>query len=71
MVFSKSLFRVDQESQGDVLRELIGFVTDGKIKSPVKQTFTGLSEDNIRQAHTMLEQGNTVGKIVVSLLNES
>jgi NADPH2:quinone reductase len=67
MVFSKSLFDVGQESQGDILRELTGLVTEGKVKSPVKQTLTGLSEDNIRQAHTTLEQGNTVGKIVVNV----
>ncbi|WP_158826588.1 zinc-binding dehydrogenase [Mucilaginibacter lacusdianchii] len=67
MVFSKTLFGVDQESQGNILRELIGLVTNGKVKSPLKQTLTGLSEDNIRQAHTMLEQGNTVGKIVVNI----
>jgi NADPH2:quinone reductase len=67
MVFSKSLFGADQESQGDILRELIGLVTDGKVKSPVKQILTGLSEDNIRQAHTILEQGNTIGKIVINL----
>lgn len=67
MVFSKSLFGVHQESQGDILRELIGFVTEGKVKSPGKQTFNGLNEDNIRQAHTMLEQGNTIGKIVINI----
>jgi NADPH2:quinone reductase len=67
MVFSKSLFGVSQESQGNILRELTGLVTEGKVKSPIKQTLTGLSEDNIRQAHTTLEQGNTVGKIVVNV----
>ncbi|MBS7564719.1 zinc-binding alcohol dehydrogenase family protein [Mucilaginibacter sp. Bleaf8] len=67
MVFSKSLFGVDQESQGDILRELIEFVIEGKVKSPIKQTLTGLSEDNIREAHILLEQGNTIGKIVVNV----
>jgi len=67
MVFSKSLFGVNQQSQGDILRELIGLVTEGKVKSPVKQTFNGLNEDNILQAHTTLEQGNTIGKIVINI----
>jgi NADPH2:quinone reductase len=67
MVFSKSLFGVGQESQGDILRELTELVTEGKVRSPVKQTLTGLSEDNIRQVHTTLEQGNTIGKIVVNV----
>lgn len=67
MVFSKSLFDVGQESQGDILRELTGLVTEGKVKSPVKQTLTGLTEDNILQAHTILEQGSTIGKIVINI----
>jgi NADPH2:quinone reductase len=67
MVFSKSLFGLGQEIQGDILRELTGLVTEGKVKSPIKQTLTGLNEDNILQAHTILEQGNTVGKIVVNI----
>jgi NADPH2:quinone reductase len=67
MVFSKSLFGVDQESQGNILRELIGFVIEGKVKSPVNQTFNGLSVDNILQAHTILEERNTVGKIVINI----
>ncbi|RZK69988.1 MAG: hypothetical protein EOO85_21660 [Pedobacter sp.] len=67
MVFTKSLFKADQESQGDILRELIKFVAEGKIKSPVKQSLNGLNEDNICQAHTTLEQGNTIGKIVINV----
>ncbi|KGO93784.1 alcohol dehydrogenase catalytic domain-containing protein [Flavobacterium subsaxonicum] len=67
MVFSKSLFGVDQQSQGNILRELIGFVVEGKVKSPVNQTFNGLSVDNILQAHTILEERSTVGKIVINI----
>ncbi len=65
MVFSKTLFSADVESQGDILRELVAFVEDGRIKSPVKQTLNGLSEKNILQAHSTLEKGGTIGKIVV------
>ncbi|MDC6390604.1 zinc-binding dehydrogenase [Maribacter sp. PR1] len=67
MVFSKSIFGVNQESQGAILRELIGLLMEGRIKSPVKQTFSGLSVANILQAHSALEERSTVGKIVINL----
>tara|TARA_R110002020_G_scaffold204645_2_gene408931 strand:+ start:9097 stop:10092 length:996 start_codon:yes stop_codon:yes gene_type:complete len=67
MVFSRSLFGVDQESQGAILRELIGLLIEGKIKSPVKKTFNGLSVGTIFKAHTILEQRNTIGKITINL----
>lgn len=70
MVFSNSLFGVNQETQGDILRELIEHLIAGQAKSPVRQTFKGLTVENIRQAHTLLEQGNTIGKIVIDLQNE-
>jgi len=37
------------------------------VKSPVKTVLKGLPEQNIFLAHSMLEQGHTIGKIVIEL----
>lgn len=67
MVFAKSLFGVRQETQGDILGEFIGFLLAGKVKATVKHVIKGLSVESIFEAHKLLEQGSTIGKIVIDL----
>jgi len=66
-VFAKSIFGANIEEQGAVLRELVDYIVAGKIKTPVKKVIRGLTAESIRQAHTLLEQGDTIGKIVIDL----
>jgi NADPH2:quinone reductase len=66
-VFSKSAFDYKKESHGQILDEVISLVGAKKVKSPVKTVLKGLTEQNIFLAHSMLEQGHTIGKIVIEL----
>jgi len=70
MVFAKSLFGVKQETQGDIIKEFIDLLLAMKVKSPVKHIIKGLSIDSIFEAHKLLEQGSTIGKIVIDLQEE-
>jgi len=45
--------------------KVISLVGAKKIKSPVKTVLKGFTEQNILLAHSMLEQGHTIGKIVI------
>jgi NADPH:quinone reductase-like Zn-dependent oxidoreductase len=66
-VFSKRAFDYKKESHGQILEEVISLVGVKKVKSPVKTVLKGLTEQNIFLAHSMLEQGHTIGKIVIEL----
>jgi NADPH:quinone reductase len=66
-VFSKSAFDYKKESHGQILEEVISLVGAKKVKSPVKTVLKGLTVQNIFLAHSMLEQGHTIGKIVIEL----
>jgi NADPH2:quinone reductase len=70
MVFAKSLFGVRQETQGDILKEFVDFLQAGIVKAPVKHIIKGLSVESIYEAHRLLEQGNTIGKIIIDLEQE-
>jgi NADPH2:quinone reductase len=66
-VFSKSAFDHKKESHAQILKEVISLVGAKKVKSPVKTVLRGLTEQNIFLAHSLLEQGHTIGKIVIEL----
>lgn len=66
-VFSKSAFDHKKESHGQILDEVISLVGAKKVRSPVKTVLKGLTEQNIFLAHSLLEQGHTIGKIVIEI----
>lgn len=66
-VFSKSAFDYKKESHNRILEEVILLVGAKKVKSPIKTVLKGLTEQNIFLAHSQLEQGHTIGKIVIEL----
>jgi NADPH2:quinone reductase len=66
-VFTNMLFNYQQEMQSEILSEMADLLKDGKIKSTLTVTLNGLSLENIRKAHALLEAGNVIGKIVVEI----
>ena len=70
MVFAKSLFGVKQETQGNIIKEFIDLLLAGKVKAPVKYIIKGLNIDSVFEAHKLLEQGSTIGKIVIDIQEE-
>lgn len=66
-MFSKSLFNYHPEEQGKVLSDLASLVEAGKIKSTLRQTYKGLTPENLKSAHQTLEDAKSFGKIVLTL----
>lgn len=65
LMFTKSLFGYKPETQGQILAEVAGLADAGRLKPIVREVLTGLSPENLRSAHTMLESSTTIGKIVI------
>lgn len=57
---------VNMEAQGRALKQMAKLIDAGKLKSLVTQTM-GLSTRNLIRAHDMIEKGNAIGKIVLSV----
>ncbi len=55
------------ELQGEILKQVAYSVDQGQLKSTLKETLIGLNTDNLRQAHTKLEQQSMIGKLVVEV----
>ncbi|MDF7814116.1 zinc-binding alcohol dehydrogenase family protein [Hymenobacter sp. YC55] len=66
-VFSRVVTHQHPEQQGFILRELTKLVEAGKVRPTLQKTLTGLTSENIRAAHALLEQGDMIGKIVLDL----
>ncbi|MBS0149459.1 MAG: zinc-binding alcohol dehydrogenase family protein [Nitrospira sp.] len=67
LMFTKSMFDYRMESQGSILAEVKDFVEAGKMRTTANKVLHGLTVENIRVGHTMLEQHTNIGKMVVQL----
>jgi len=68
-VFTRVITHQHPEQQGQVLRELTQLVEAGQVRSTRQKTLLGLTSENLRAAHELLEQGVMIGKIVLALDN--
>jgi NADPH2:quinone reductase len=66
-VFTRIIFDDYPEKQGAVLKSIAQLIEAGKIQSTVRTIFSGLTAENLLKAHTMLETGSMIGKVVISL----
>jgi NADPH:quinone reductase len=64
-MFAKSLFGYRMESQGAILKQVAQLADGGKLRPTISETFTGLTVENFKQAHTLIEQGKSIGKTVI------
>lgn len=67
LMFTKSMFDYRMESQGRILAEVKDFVEVGKMRTTANKELHGLTVENLRVGHTMLEQHASIGKVVVQL----
>jgi NADPH:quinone reductase-like Zn-dependent oxidoreductase len=66
-MFTRSLFQTpDQIAQQQLLREVSALVDAGLLKSTAGQHLGVINAANLRQAHTLLEQGSVIGKLVLA-----
>jgi NADPH:quinone reductase len=66
-VFTNMMFGYQLETQSLILAELSDLLKSRKIQSTLKVTFNGLNVENLKKAHTLLESGSVIGKIVIEL----
>lgn len=66
-IFTKVMYGYDIGSQQLMLAELSDLVSAGKVHSTLTKSLNGLTVENIKEAHTLLEQGSVIGKIVMNI----
>jgi NADPH2:quinone reductase len=66
-MFAKSMFDYHPETQGRILAEVATLIDAGRVRTTLSRTLDGLTTENVRQAHQILESGEAVGKIVAVL----
>jgi NADPH:quinone reductase len=67
MVFSQIASGADPSNQGRILGSVVDYVLGGQVRPIVTTALTGLTADNMKTAHTMLESRRTIGKIVIEV----
>jgi zinc-binding alcohol dehydrogenase family protein len=67
LMFTKSIFNYRAASQGEILTEVRTLIESGKMRTTANRVLNGLTVENLRAGHTMLEQHTNVGKVVVQL----
>jgi NADPH2:quinone reductase len=67
LMFTKSSFNYRAASQGEILEEVKSLIESGKMRTTANRVLNGLTVENLRAGHTMLEQHTSVGKVVVQL----
>ncbi len=67
LMFTRSMFQTeDQIEQHNILNTVSLLLDQGILKTTLKETLHGLSVENFKKAHTMLESGKTIGKIAIT-----
>jgi zinc-binding alcohol dehydrogenase family protein len=64
-VFSRVIFDHHPEKHSRILNVITRLANDGKIISTVNRIITGLTAENMYKAHSLIEGGKTIGKIVI------
>ena len=66
MVFAKVISGEDVASQGRILTEISDGVVAGRLRPIVTTRLDGLTAENMKTAHRLLETRHTVGKVVIA-----
>lgn len=66
LMYTCSMFETDDiKEQHNILNKIADLIDNGILKSTLKETHIGLSAENFKKAHEMLESGKTIGKIAI------
>ena len=66
MMFTRSMFQTpDMIEQQKLLNAVSELVDNGEIITTASQVIQPINAENLRKSHTMIEQGNTIGKVVL------
>ncbi len=66
LMFTRSMFQTDDiVQQHRILNQISKWLDDGTLQSTLTTTLQGFSVENFKNAHTQLESGTTIGKLVI------
>lgn len=66
-MFTRAVFNTpDKGVQGEILGEVAEMIDDGRLVSTFAEALGTINAENLRRAHARLEQGRTIGKIVLA-----
>lgn len=66
LMYTRSMFQTDDmQEQHNILNKIADLLDSGILKTTLNETFIGLSADNLKKAHQLLESGKTIGKIAI------
>jgi NADPH2:quinone reductase len=66
LMYTRSMFQTeDMIEQHHILNKIASLIDDGVLKTTLNQTLNGLTADNLKKAHELLESGKTIGKIAI------
>lgn len=66
LMYTRSMFETDDRiEQHNILNKIADLLDDGTLKSTLNKKLIGLTADNFKKAHQLLESGKTIGKIAI------
>lgn len=66
LMYTRSMFETDDMiEQHHILNKMSELFDAGVLKSTLNKTLVGLTADNFKEAHRLLESGKTIGKIAI------
>ena len=66
LMYTRSMFQTeDMIEQHRILNKVADLLDEGILKTTLNQTLNGLTADNLKKAHQLLESGRTIGKIAI------
>lgn len=66
LMYTRSMYQTeDMIEQHNILNIVADLLDDGILKTTLKTTLNGLTAENLKKAHELLESGKTIGKIAI------
>ncbi|WP_286971530.1 zinc-binding alcohol dehydrogenase family protein [Flavobacterium sp. UBA4854] len=66
LMYTRSMYQTeDMVEQHNILNIVADLLDDGILKTTLNTTLNGLSAENLKKAHELLESGRTIGKIAI------
>jgi NADPH2:quinone reductase len=66
LMYTRSMFQTeDMIEQHHILNKLADLLDEGVLKTTLNETLNGLTPENFKKAHELLESGKTIGKIAI------
>jgi len=67
LMFTRSMYQTaDMIEQQRLLNTIADLVDNGELLTTVNHVIRPISAGNLRQAHALIEQGHSIGKIVLA-----